>query len=72
MVNPGNVEKISIFVGPGNLFTVIIDGRIYDSLTWDEMLGQVAATTLTGRPHYTGYTIGDQTKGTGGSRRPNN
>jgi hypothetical protein len=50
-------EKISIInngqerkgPGAGGDYTIIADGTIHDHLCWDEMLGQVASLTLTGK-----------------------
>jgi len=40
-------------------YTVIIDGRISEHLCWDEMLGHIASATLTGKPRYMGYVLGE-------------
>jgi hypothetical protein len=47
------------FPGDFSGWTTIIDGQIADHLGWDEMLGQIAEYTLTGKIHYRGTTIGD-------------
>jgi hypothetical protein len=53
-------RKITILWSEQDNFTVIIDGLLSDHLTWDEMLGQVASATLTGKSRYRGLTIGER------------
>lgn len=52
--------KITIIHNEKHGYTVIADGRICAHLSWDEMLGQVAALTLTGKAHFRSRTIGEK------------
>jgi len=51
-------EEIKIIRGDHG-WNVIIDGRIVDSLCWDEMVGTIAQATLTGEIRYGSFPIGD-------------
>jgi len=64
MAHDKSQDRITIFreAGPAGIWIVIINGLIYE-LGWDEMLGQVAAFTLTGKPLFGGFPIGDPTRG---------
>ena len=60
-------SKITIFcnqtISLHGTYYIIADGRITDHLSWDEMLGKIAAITLNGTDIYRSFTLGDKDEG---------
>jgi hypothetical protein len=56
-------KQIAIINSEIHGWTIIADGLICDKLQWDEMLGTLAALTLTGAHNYGWHPIGDPSEG---------